>query len=79
MEGRVSRLVAIADHLALTFPPYVSSTVVVYLHDNDFDDGSLEPLCALTDSRRTNNPGFLQFLTADCNSSVACSCCTECF
>jgi hypothetical protein len=43
--------------------------VVVNLNGNNFDGGSLEPLCALIDTRRDGNPvGFLQQMTADCTS-----------
>lgn len=54
------------------------TTVVLYLHGNNFSAGaSLESVCSILDSRRQANPGYLQFFSAGCD--VNCTCCSECF
>ena len=63
-------------------------TVILYLQGNSFDGDSLEPLCGQVATRRVDNPGYLQFMAADCLSpagtpddvtAISCTCCSECF
>jgi hypothetical protein len=52
-------------------------TVVLYLHGNGFV-GSLDAVCDEVAARRESNPGYLQYMTADCEQ-INCTCCSQCF
>lgn len=58
----------------------VRLAVVLYVHGNGFTGSYLEAICDALPLRRADYPGYVQFLTADCQNSsqVLCSCC-DCF
>lgn len=73
-------MVVVSRYFMLTFVFDSFLSVVLYLHDNNFDDGTLKSVCDSVETRRTVYPGYLQYMTADCKSSnIACDCCSQCY